>query len=973
MTETAADSATPARGPLRAEASGLAGTGFRPEIQGLRAIAVLIVLVYHIWPQLLPGGYVGVDVFFVISGYLITGILFKDFQTTGRIAVREFYARRIRRLLPAAALVLVVVAFLMPLLPQTRWEGAATGIIASTLYVQNWWLASQAVDYLAAEAASSPVMHFWSLSVEEQYYIVWPLLLLMMGLLPAVWRSRPARLFTGLVAVVTALSLLYSVWLTSNDPGMAYFSTVTRAWELGVGGLLAVTTRWRRLDQRARDVLGIVGVAMIGCAAFAYSSATHFPGYAAALPVAGAALVLMARDSVRRVSAYSLLRTGPFQYFGDISYSLYLWHWPVIVVYQEISGREPGLVDGIAIFAVSCALAHQTKMLVEDHFRHRPKDANRYSIKPFGLAAVCIVVSLIAGWSAPRVWSSTESVATASDAAAQPNDPVAVANPGAATLVAGVSPAAGPLLPAPEFARDDLAQPYLQRCMSRGSSKALKVCEYGDAEGGIQVALVGDTYAVQWQPALTEVARVNKWGLKVMAKTGCALGDVDPADQEGKLFSSCVVWRDGMTRRLIEIKPDLVLVAQSPSSKVLEKSGGETRAKALAAGLETFYRKLDDAGIPVAFIRSTPTIGGECKDATRIESCSRVRDRALPRHDPMIYAARTIGEVPLVDLTDAICTPKQCDAVVGNVVVYRGSAHLTATYAQTLAPAFATQLDALGVVGKVNSPKLEFIPAPTDLPQRAMAARRDNPDLYADGCHVNQRDVEPSYCVYGDKDSEIRIVLAGDSHAGQWLPALQEIADSKGWALYSFTKSACAFSEAVVQVGGREYSSCTEWNGNLMLKLAELRPAVVVTSQSRGHRAFGTSNTAESQAALAQGLHQRWRELESEGMEVIVIADTPWMKKDVPDCLSSPRYQPGACNTPLENATSSPDSVLAAVMAAPEIQLINLNEKICREGDCPAMVGDRVIWRDKHHLAAGFVRTLAPELQPAIESALREQ
>ena len=942
--------------------SGLVGRGFRLEIQALRAIAVLAVLVFHIWPEVLPGGYVGVDVFFVISGYLITGVLSKQFSKTGKIHVRDFYVRRIRRLLPAAAVVLVAVAFVLPLLPQTRWEDNIAGIVASTLYVQNWWLAGQAVDYLAAESAPSAVMHFWSLSIEEQYYIAWPLFLMLLGMLPLAWRKNPGRMFLGLIIAVIVLSLGYSVWLTEYNPSLAYFSTLTRAWELAVGGLLAVTIRWKALPQGARDALAWVGLMMIGWSVLTYDATTAFPGYAAALPVVGTAFVLIGGESDRWFSAYSFLRRSPFQYLGDISYSLYLWHWPVIVFYGAISGRSPGWTEGIALAVISCALAHQTKMLVEDRFRQKSVD-NRGALRAFGLAAGCIALSLLAAWAAPRPWNSSDFRQVA--AHTNPFTSASINNPGAMSLTDGVESLGGLVFPRPDQARHDFPDPYLDECLSRGESEALTICQYGNRQSGYRVMLVGDTYAAQWQPALTGVANANGWRVDVAAKIGCALGDAVPKRGETR-FDACEVWRRALVEKIRLAKPDLLIVAQSPSSSLMEAAGAQERAKLLAASMATFVGDVEDSSGQIVLVRSTPSMGSECGDISTHESCQRPRRQALVSGDPIVAVAEIVPFVELIDLTDGVCAEDHCSAVVGNVVVYRGAAHLTATYSRSLAPEFARALGVLPSMKDIKVPSLDALPVATDLPRQAVAAKRDNPDLYKDGCHVDQVSTEPKYCLYGDLSSDTKIVLAGDSHAAQWLPALQILAARNGWKLYSYTKSACAFSDTAVQVAGREYSSCSGWNEALMKELAALEPDVVVTSQSRGHKAAGTESGDESLAALAGGLVSRWGAVQEMGASVVVIAGTPWMRQDVPDCLSGSQYSPGACDTPRSDAERFPDSILRAVDMKPDVSFLSVNDRICSDENCPAIRGGVIMWRDRHHLTATFAESLAPYIEPAI-------
>lgn len=951
---------------VKNEASGLAGPGFRHEIQGLRAIAVLVVAVYHIWPSMLPGGYVGVDVFFVISGYLITGILFRQISANGRVNLGEFYSRRIRRLLPAAAVVLVAVAVLMPLLPQTRWDDTVSGIVASTFYVQNWWLASQAIDYLAAESAPSAVMHFWSLSVEEQYYIAWPLLLMMLCWLPARRAGGREKSFAALVSVIILLSLAYSIWLTYRNPELAYFSTLTRAWELGAGGLLAATVRWRSLSQRARDLLGWVGLGMIAAAVFTFDQSTAFPGYTALLPVVGTMLVLVARDSSRRFSAYGVLRLRPFQYFGDISYSLYLWHWPVIITYAALVGRSPGLTDGLTILVISAALAHQSKALVEDRFREGAAGPSG-TRNAAGLAAACITLSLVAAWAGPRPWRGLEPVGPGIPTTASSRVP----NPGATVLTDGAMAGSGNIRPAPGQARRDFPAPYRERCIASGDAAEVSVCEYGDPDGAIRVVLAGDTYAAQWQPALEAVARENDWRLSVVVKSGCVLGTATQLDSTGRPSASCEVWRRGVVDLIRRWQPELLFVAQSPAARVQSANENE-RVDLLAQSLFDFARETDGAVGSLVFVRSTPTMGGECRETSELDGCGRPRASALPARDPVVLAHARLPGVHLIDMSDGICHPERCDAVVGNVVVYRGQTHLTSTYASTLAPFLGRAIAGMRGLEAIKVPESTGAAPLPDIVQRALAAKRDNPDLYRDGCHADQVSPEPTFCVYGNPESGTRVVLAGDSHAAQWLPALQRLAEKNDWALYSFTKSTCAFSEATVQVGGREYRSCSEWNKLLMRKLLELQPAAVVTSQSRGHRAHGADDVEDGQRRLARGLLDRWATLSAMGIGVVVVADTPWMRKDIPDCLSSNRADKHSCGTTLELATRNPDSTLRAMAQNPDVTFLDLNQRICPEGNCPAMKGDIVMWRDRHHLTATFARTFAPFFEPAVNQAIED-
>ncbi len=318
--------------------------GLRADIQGLRAVAVASVLAYHLWPGAVSGGYVGVDVFLVISGYLITAHLLRD-PPTGWREVGRFWGRRMRRLLPASALVLVVsVAAAAVVLPASQLARTGVEAVASALYVQNWSLAATATDYLASESAATAFRHYWSLSVEEQFYLVWPLLIGAAVLLGRWWRRAGA--LAVVVLAVLGGSLAWSVHLTAVDPAAAYYVTTTRMWELALGGAVALLgARFPdvRVPDRVAGPLALAGLAAIGAAVVGFSATTPFPGATALLPTAGTAAVIVAYPGARS-SAGRLLGLRPAQVLGDVSYSTYLWHWPLIVLVPFAVGRAADLV-----------------------------------------------------------------------------------------------------------------------------------------------------------------------------------------------------------------------------------------------------------------------------------------------------------------------------------------------------------------------------------------------------------------------------------------------------------------------------------------------------------------------------------------------------------------------------------------------------------------------------------------------------
>ena len=342
------------------------------EVQALRALAVALVVVYHYWPHLISGGYIGVDVFFVISGFLITSHLLREVTRTGRVSLPEFYARRARRILPAALLVLLVCALVTVLfVSQDRWAQFLAEIRASTFYYENWYLAHASVDYLAAQNLPSPVQHYWSLSVEEQFYLVWPLVLLG-GVLATRggWRHWRRRVVGVLLGLLTAGSFVWSVHQTAVDPAPAFFVTPTRVWEFGIGALLALLVPASASHLGAvRALASWAGLLTIAVAALLYTPATPFPGVAALAPVLGAGMVIWAGASSVRWSPLAGMSWRPVQWLGNVSYSLYLWHWPLLILTPLVIGAPLGGPAKLGLVVAAVLAAWATKKLVEDPVR----------------------------------------------------------------------------------------------------------------------------------------------------------------------------------------------------------------------------------------------------------------------------------------------------------------------------------------------------------------------------------------------------------------------------------------------------------------------------------------------------------------------------------------------------------------------------------------------------------------------------
>ncbi|MBC7632440.1 acyltransferase family protein [Aeromicrobium sp.] len=692
--------------------------GLRRDIQGLRAMAVTLVVVYHLWPTRLSGGFIGVDVFFVISGFLITAHLLGHVPTRGSDLV-AFWARRIRRLLPASLTVLAATLVGTCLfLPETQWRTTADQARAAALYVINWRLSSDAVDYLAADNTATPVQHFWSLSVEEQFYGFWPILLLVLGLLGAAVGARRAVIGVGL-AVVVATSFVYSVVHTASVPADAYFNTGTRMWELGAGGLLAFCvagsgtgtgggTRRTVSRGRWRAAVAWAGLALVAATAVLYSDATPFPGWQAALPVLGTVAVIAAQAPDSGLSPTRVAAWRPVQGLGDISYSVYLWHWPLIVLWPYAFNSTRGTFDNLAIIAATLVLATLTKRLVEDRFRTTAWSSR--TGRTYGWAVISMAVVVAAALTVSTVTehrSDQDIKRTAALLAA--HDPCV----GASVADHPHCPAStfDDLVRGPAAASSDMSDAYRgasdgKSCFAAASGFRSIPCTFGDPDGTLDVALVGNSHGGQWLPALEAIAATRHWRIHTYLASACAINETPQVFNPPAGTDGCLKWSRRTTKEVVRDAPDLVIVAASVARKAEGTASLEAGASQFKRGALPVLRSWRNAGLKVAVIRDTPSPQKfnvpDCV-ATHPSSfdsdCSGAAADWL-HPDPLAAAARALDDphVRVVDLTPHICPDGTCRPVIGNVIGWFDGSHLSATFSSTLGPYLFRALAEAGLV-----------------------------------------------------------------------------------------------------------------------------------------------------------------------------------------------------------------------------------------------------------------------------------
>lgn len=718
------------RSRARAGAPSARSTGFRHDIQGLRALAVTLVLVYHLWPTALPGGYVGVDVFFVISGFLISQHLFREVQETGRVSVLAFWARRIRRLLPASLLVLAVtLAGTLIWMPASEKSRAFADIGASAVYIVNWVFSQGSIDYLAQDDAPSVVQHYWSLAVEEQLYVMWPVLIIGISLVVgagvrrrggvAGWASVRRGLVVALAAVFAG-SLILSAVLTSASQGEAYFNTFVRAWEFAAGALLALLisrfpTMQASAPRRRALVLSLVawaGIALVIHTAFTYTDASPFPGTMALLPVLGTVGVIAAGTQGGRFSVGGVSRSRPVASLGTWSYSVYLWHWPIIVLAPFALQRSLGDIDKWVVVGLSVLLGALSSRFIEDPTRSRRWGRRLWP--EFAFAVLVPVTIAVVAFSQVAAITASNAAAAERAAAARAAAVAAAESEGSGTATAprpcfGVTAILEPDLCIDPFtARTPIDTAFAatdldpQWCLTQ-LHEDWRTCTYGDPAGRAgTIALVGDSHAAAMIPAFDEYFANAGWRVDTFTRFACSavitdadgINHWDPAFREG-----CATWGARVQQELRDRDDIDVVVYHVFDSRVFPPGDAALQTEQRDT-MRKVWSSIEATGKQVLFLRDIPETGDvdipTCLSQITVPAmapCSRPTQLAV-LDDPITEAAG--GDVPMVDITDLFCVDGECLSYIGGVVAYADSNHISGTYARSLAPHLGERLlDAL--------------------------------------------------------------------------------------------------------------------------------------------------------------------------------------------------------------------------------------------------------------------------------------
>ncbi|MCH8565396.1 acyltransferase [Nesterenkonia sp. LB17] len=708
--------AMPAAVPTVPEHTGRTSRGgrFQPEIQGLRALAVLIVVAYHFWPEHLTGGYVGVDVFFVISGYLITAHLFKEAARTGRIRLGRFWARRIRRLLPLSLLVLglTAVAAVM-ILPSTEWQGTRRQIMASTLYVQNWVLADDAIDYSKADERATAVQHFWSLSVEEQFYVLWPVLLAVVlgiailarrGRRPAdaeaVPRNYTRRIFLWVIGLLGASSLAFSIGYTAESSAQAYFITPTRIWEFALGALLALVLGASQFTGRWGNLLGWVGLAMILGSACAYSEMTPFPGWTAVIPTVGATLLLAFGGKGRWTGIHWWLSLRPVTAIGDWSYAIYLWHWPVVIFAPYLLENAEQWDVKLALILGVIVISALSTRFYETPLRRAKVLLPTWRTMIAAGAGMALVVG-VAHYSVEVVEQEFAASELSEDhpcygyrALANPDQ---CGDPFESTL--GLTPSAAEVAEQPQA-------PVHPGCQAEAQDAGVPECwlgaEASEADGTI--AVFGDSHATMWLPALDEIAQDAGKQLLVLTRSGCTprastySGADDPCG-EANLEILGMLSEDDQVETVVVAGSQMTGGFAGPDVEV-DLPDSEVELTGTARSILTPIQVWLDAEKAVVVLGEIPRLNVERNDEETLPECvalneedpsscnddledTRVTERWLTQSETVFADTENYHFVPTEDL---LCSEEEatCYAVLGGAITYNDNSHVSQNFVRSV-------------------------------------------------------------------------------------------------------------------------------------------------------------------------------------------------------------------------------------------------------------------------------------------------
>lgn len=687
---------------------------YRHDLDGLRGVAIALVAVFHVWFGRVSGG---VDVFLVLSGFFFGGSVLRTALNPAKpLALRSELARLVRRLIPALVVVLAVSALLTILIqPETRWETFADQSLASLGYYQNWELAETASNYLRASEAVSPLQHIWSMSVQGQFYVAF--LLLIFGIAYIARRRGGGRLritYIALLASLTVASFVYAIFAHLDDQTTAYYNSFARAWELLLGALIGALVPYVNWPMWLRTVLASVGLAAIVSCGALIDGVSEFPGPWALVPVGATTLVILAAANRSATGAAHLpapskfLAAAPLVSLGAMAYSLYLWHWPLLIFWLAYTGdAHAGFFDGAAVLIVSGGLAYLTQRYVEEPLRSRravvptsmPVNTVPWRIRlrrPTMVLGTTVTLLGVALTATSFTWREHVTIQRASGKELASLSPVEY--PGARALLNHARFPKLPMRPTVLEAKDDVPESTNDGCISDFDNVDVINCTYGDRSATRTIALAGGSHAEHWITALDVLGKMHGFKVVTYLKMGCPLTTEEKPLVMGdnRPYPKCHEWNQTVMERLIADHPDYVFTT---STRPWNIKPGDVMPSTYIG----IWQTLSDNNIPILAMRDTPWLvknGQPFRPADCLAkggdavSCGINRSDVLSEHNQTLDFVQQFPLLKPLDMSDAVCRPDYCRAVEGNVLIYHDAHHLSATYMRTMIPELGRQMGA---------------------------------------------------------------------------------------------------------------------------------------------------------------------------------------------------------------------------------------------------------------------------------------